>query len=191
MHITSRKDAIAAGVGQYFTGKPCRKGHLANRYTQSGTCAACVAIATSKSRGITHSGVVLPREQREAERNEKFQALLKTRQEKSDAFKALEPIKIPAMPQDVATVFDTAVELCLAAFPCLERSDVMPARTPIKGLPLYRVHVPADQVELMRRVANALYAAHSVDVSHMADRVAARVEQMAEDEASEPPEGWK
>lgn len=39
----SRSEAKAAGVPQYFTGKPCSKGHLAPKFTCSGSCTECLA----------------------------------------------------------------------------------------------------------------------------------------------------
>jgi hypothetical protein len=42
MEIISRSEAIIRGLGQYFTGYPCRNGHTTYRYTQSGTCAGCI-----------------------------------------------------------------------------------------------------------------------------------------------------
>lgn len=187
MLIISRKDAAAAGEGQYFTGKPCKYGHIATRYTQSGTCSVCVSTASAATRSASRqnrAGAV-------ALRQSELEKLSARRQAKVDAIKSLNTIKIPAHARDVATVFDTAVELCLAAYPCLDRSDVLPDRVPLKGLPLYRVHVPAEQEQLLRDIADALYQAHGVDVSHMAERVAAQVEQLADAEASEPPEGWR
>lgn len=38
--IVSRAEAKAAGMKHYFTGKPCNKGHIAQRYTSSG-CVVC------------------------------------------------------------------------------------------------------------------------------------------------------
>lgn len=38
-----RKEALAKGIKTYDTGRPCANGHLTYRYTQSGTCAGCVA----------------------------------------------------------------------------------------------------------------------------------------------------
>ena len=46
---SSRGAAIAAGAAQYFTGKPCVYGHIANRFTSSGTCVDCNAI---RARGV-------------------------------------------------------------------------------------------------------------------------------------------
>jgi len=40
--IVPRKQAIAEGLGDYFTGKPCSHGHLAPRKTSSSSCTACM-----------------------------------------------------------------------------------------------------------------------------------------------------
>lgn len=40
--IVTRQYAIANGLGKYFTGKPCRKGHIAERWV-AGACAQCVS----------------------------------------------------------------------------------------------------------------------------------------------------
>lgn len=37
-----RPEAKALGLKIYTTGRPCKNGHLTYRYTQSGTCAACI-----------------------------------------------------------------------------------------------------------------------------------------------------
>lgn len=39
--VTSRKDAKAQGLKFYFTGKPCKRGHIAERYLSTGTCIIC------------------------------------------------------------------------------------------------------------------------------------------------------
>jgi hypothetical protein len=38
-----RIDAIAAGLKKYFTEKPCKKGHVVERYTTNGKCVECQA----------------------------------------------------------------------------------------------------------------------------------------------------
>lgn len=40
---TNRRDAIALGVSRYFTGKPCKHGHISIRYTHSG-CLTCFLV---------------------------------------------------------------------------------------------------------------------------------------------------
>lgn len=50
--IITRAQARHNGLGKYFTGVPCRNGHVAERYTQSGSCEECIrqsrAIVISK-----------------------------------------------------------------------------------------------------------------------------------------------
>lgn len=48
--LKTRTEAIAAGERTYFTGKVCKNGHIAERYTQSGTCAGCVAASNNRDR---------------------------------------------------------------------------------------------------------------------------------------------
>jgi len=50
--IISRKDAIALGFVTYFTGKPCKHGHIAERRTDSCSCEICTKINTKKH-GLT------------------------------------------------------------------------------------------------------------------------------------------
>lgn len=38
----TRDDALDKGEVFYFTGVPCRRGHLSKRYTTSGTCLQCL-----------------------------------------------------------------------------------------------------------------------------------------------------
>jgi len=40
--IISREDALAQGLRFYFTGTPCKHGHLSPRYVSSKNCAACL-----------------------------------------------------------------------------------------------------------------------------------------------------
>lgn len=48
-NIVSRSAAKISGATSYFTGQPCRNGHVAMRYTQSGTCAECIKASSSKT----------------------------------------------------------------------------------------------------------------------------------------------
>jgi hypothetical protein len=40
--IISREDARALGRVWYYTGRPCRRDHLAMRYVSTGHCASCL-----------------------------------------------------------------------------------------------------------------------------------------------------
>ena len=41
MKIISRTEALAAGLKHYFTGKPCRRGHVALRLVSICACVEC------------------------------------------------------------------------------------------------------------------------------------------------------
>jgi 5-methylcytosine-specific restriction endonuclease McrA len=42
--IVTRADALASGLTRFFTGKPCKHGHLSERTSVNGGCIACNAI---------------------------------------------------------------------------------------------------------------------------------------------------
>lgn len=44
MEIISRNDARARGLTRYFTGKPCERGHIAERYVATPNCVECQKI---------------------------------------------------------------------------------------------------------------------------------------------------
>lgn len=41
--IMTRRQAAEAGRTKYYTGRPCAKGHDAQRFTSTGTCVKCAA----------------------------------------------------------------------------------------------------------------------------------------------------
>ncbi len=41
MKLISRQEAIAAGQNRYFTGIPCRNGHVSERFVRKWACVAC------------------------------------------------------------------------------------------------------------------------------------------------------
>jgi hypothetical protein len=46
--IIVRRAARNAGSPRYFTGRPCKHGHIAERWVHNGACAECVAINAAK-----------------------------------------------------------------------------------------------------------------------------------------------
>lgn len=46
MEIVSRSEAFRRNVKRYFTGTPCRRGHLSERFTSSGACLECMKKPT-------------------------------------------------------------------------------------------------------------------------------------------------
>ncbi|MGH8266645.1 MAG: hypothetical protein ACRETS_04945, partial [Steroidobacteraceae bacterium] len=41
--LLSRRDARTAGLARFFTGKPCRRGHVVERTVARGDCVECAA----------------------------------------------------------------------------------------------------------------------------------------------------
>jgi hypothetical protein len=48
MDIISRKDAISRGLVRYFTGRPCRNGHLVERLVSGKKCCECNRLGSLK-----------------------------------------------------------------------------------------------------------------------------------------------
>lgn len=40
--VITREDAYRSGQQRFFTGKPCKQGHLAQRYVSTGSCVECM-----------------------------------------------------------------------------------------------------------------------------------------------------
>lgn len=49
----TREEAQAVGARIFFTGKPCRHGHVSVRLTATGACAACRQEQHRKSAGLS------------------------------------------------------------------------------------------------------------------------------------------
>lgn len=49
MEIISRKEAMEKGLSKYFTGKPCKHGHMSEKITKSAQCVACFKYWYEKS----------------------------------------------------------------------------------------------------------------------------------------------
>jgi hypothetical protein len=53
MHLISRIEAKAQGLKRYFTGKPCKRGHVAERYVSTPTCVVCCIDDSRKRRTVS------------------------------------------------------------------------------------------------------------------------------------------
>lgn len=48
MDTISRKDAAGLGLARFFTGRPCKHGHIAERYVTTGACIPCLRSFSQK-----------------------------------------------------------------------------------------------------------------------------------------------
>lgn len=53
MDIITRAEARRAGLNRYFTGVPCKNGHVDFRYTASGACKGCIAVNNGRPSAFT------------------------------------------------------------------------------------------------------------------------------------------
>jgi hypothetical protein len=81
MEISSRSEAQKTGKSQYFTNLPCRNGHITYRYTQSGSCSACVNRPTE--------GNPIPNKERDERREAEFELKLKREERKAAELKSI------------------------------------------------------------------------------------------------------
>jgi len=68
MDIISRKEAKAQGLKHYFTGKPCKRGGIAQRLVSdfSCKCRACVDVVVAKNKRARNANPELVREKKRA-----------------------------------------------------------------------------------------------------------------------------
>ena len=52
--MITRKNALLQGLTRYFTNKPCKHGHIAERYSKDGNCVVCAKIKLDKYRELNH-----------------------------------------------------------------------------------------------------------------------------------------
>lgn len=45
---TARQMARQQGLARYFTGKPCKRGHVAERYLNNGECVICAKLRANE-----------------------------------------------------------------------------------------------------------------------------------------------
>lgn len=49
LKIVTRKEAFKKVLKKYYTGIPCKNGHLAEKHTKSGACVECMKEGKKKS----------------------------------------------------------------------------------------------------------------------------------------------
>lgn len=151
MH-SSRQSALAAGEKTYYDGTTCKHGHTAYRYVKNGACSDCV-----KQR----ANLTAPPSPEDSARKAERERLLQ--------------VKIRAFASDLSTLKASALAFATMRFPHFQESDVYPNLVPTNpagGTALYRFNCYQEDVEGLRSVANTLLAAHRVDLSETAAKLA-------------------
>lgn len=177
MEIISKKDAEAAGLKKYFTGKACKHGHITYRYVQSSTCAACVGVAVAVTKSPDAGAI-------RAEAQAVGEVRLK-------ALKQLTEENIRAATVDLPQLKELVGVTVTARFPMLTEDDAYPNKAPTDrtaGTALFRFRVHPDDLELIRGSAISWMRARSVDVQAARQRAAEQAVRMANEMADPVPE---
>lgn len=147
MLLPTRKQALAMGHATYNTGKACRNGHYADRYTSSGACKACLTESVAGVRRPLAWNPRTPERQAQCER--------------------LAQIRLRAHPLDAPTLLDCAISLTQARHAAVAPTDVVGSRAGLKpegGTLLYIVNVDAADVQLLRDMQNAMLRARGPNI---------------------------
>jgi len=177
-----RKFAKTAKLVRYFTGRPCNQGHIAERYTSNGACIECMG------RNVAMDGD--ERKVRSEAAHAEYERRQQVKEAKAAALLNLVEGRFRVFVEDWPVLRDTAVGMCCARFPVLERMDVISTKPPIMhaaGTALFRTLIDPQDVEVLRATADALLAARrKVDISAIRARILQTVLAIADEHGSCP-----
>jgi hypothetical protein len=157
MEIKTRKQAMMAGENRYFTGKPCKNGHMSFRYVQSGACYDCI----NAGRISEDSPTAKAREQRLTEAATVLQA-------KNLVKENLALVKVRLFPSEREGVALAAYALAAMRFPSLAPADIDPRVAPIgrepSGTALYSFYCHDEDIAALRAAAAATFNKYPTDI---------------------------
>lgn len=142
MQILSRREAKEKQQATYFTGQPCKHGHVAYRYTQSGTCSECINGGQNR----VADPMAGARRAAKAE---------------------LVKVTCRAFDTDREALAAAAWALAVMRYPVLTQGDVDPRTLPSDrtgGTGLYGFYCHLDDVPTLRAIADGMLKGHRVDV---------------------------
>lgn len=147
--IITRSDARALGATSYFTGKPCKNGHISYRYVQSGTCAMCVRDSNLSMTSPFKLAKL-----------EELKARILENEKRNAAKLELVRTRFRIYDEDRSTFSQLAWTFTSMRYPCLLECDVnlnSPStdRQFDSGMCAYEVH--PDDIGLLRSLANDLF----------------------------------
>lgn len=165
MEKISRRDAASSGQITYFTGEPCKHGHVAYRYTKNGACSECVKGANFQ-----------PHDPNAAARREARGQMVQ--------------VKIRAFAEDREGVASGAYALALMRWPVLLQSDVDPKLLPThrepSGTALYAFLCHEEDIGALRSIGAEFLRQHQSDVAVRRAQLLGQVLQAADVDTSPP-----
>lgn len=138
----NRAEAKLKQMSQYFTGIPCKNGHLTYRYTSSGACSGCIR---AHNRPV-HDQTTIDRK---------------------DAKAQMVQVRVRIYDADRGVLAASAWALAAMRFPVLQLSDVDAHLLPqdkAGGTGLYAFNCHEEDVPQLRAIADGMLKAHKADV---------------------------
>ena len=182
MEIISRDQALASGQRYFFTGKPCRRGHVSKRYTLNGGCDECIhprfAVQPETPRIIDirqsdparmeleRAKIDLQRKRLEIrESQQQFQRQNRTviqerRQARRDALSRMLSIAVSFPPDKTEQFYDVAYACAIIRCPSLERQDVILKSKPRETN--QRVRAFSGDTPALQEYARSLFSSSTI-----------------------------
>jgi len=159
---------------KYYTGKPCKNGHVSERYTKPASCCACVAAGNGRILATVSSN---------------FDA-------KMEALTELRVFWVLIDHADLARYYEMLQLEFVMSYPHLQASDLPRPSARKPGEPFYRVLAPHASVYDLRQYADCLWsetrkAQRQASLAETAKRLAAQIAAANEgDDDSGPSDNW-
>lgn len=202
MDIKSRKDAMACGDNTYFTGNPCKNGHINYRYVQSGACYDCLRSLNYK--GSNESPTAIARQVRLKEMSEAIykkeadrQEFIETMRIKSKAKENLVILKLRLFPSERESLAAYAYALAAMRYPMLTIADIDPRLPTVgkeeAGTLVYQFYCHADDVAALRAAMNDSFKKYQPNIDQLRQRVfsSAAKQHAEENPDTTPPMSFK
>ena len=145
MDIKTRKQAMIDGENIYFTGKPCKHGHMNYRYVQSGSCYDCI----NSTRINGESATAVSRRERLLEASASIVIKNKIKSELVSA-------KFRVFDEDADSFLATVWAFTLVRYAEVTRADIESRTGPTDssgGTAMYTFNCHPDDVLQIRQVA--------------------------------------
>lgn len=210
MEIISRQDAIKRGLKKYFTGIPCKNGHISERYLQSSACELCIRgnIPNTDEQRSQRQQIAADRLKLEQEKiklaaertriNAERLKLSRARREEmtlaANARSRLIKIKQSVYHSDIEALRNFAYLLAISRQPSLRFQDIAcPHLSPGivgGGVGLYTLACFAEDEPAIVEFNRQLLAGHPVDMAAIIAERDRRLGKLIEDDLAKINKSW-
>lgn len=163
-NIVNRADAKVRQLSQYFTGIPCKNGHLTYRYTSSGACSGCI---------------------RENNRPLSDQATTARKEAKA----LLVQVRLRCYEVDRDALSAAVWSFAVMRNPVFTLGDVDPRLLPqdkTAGTGLYAFYCHSEDVPQVRQLADGMLNGHSIDANAGRAKAIAAAQRYVEADTTPP-----